>query len=213
MVKLLIVIFLGLLVAGCLGERRKSTDVKEEQSSTSAQKGSNEMLNFSAEALEAGKKLPNIYENKEQKYSIRYAADSETPTVDEDGDVEFNFVGKDQEDSGWDINITVANDSDYLGSLLSAKLFSEAVVSQLKEQGNFDDVKALRYEKSKGKDITMFFLETRIRNKLQVILLQQYYFISKNRLVVFTGGFSDQENMKRFERDMQIMVSTFKFDN
>ncbi len=54
--------------------------------------------------------------------------------------------------------------------------------------------------------------ETKIKHKSQMILLQQYYLIHKDRTAVFTGSFSDEEGMKRFGRDMQSMVSSFKFE-
>ena len=211
-VKLISFIFLGLFIAGCSGEKKNTTDLKDSQSSISNQNNNNDMLNFSAEVLESGKKLPNIYENKEQKYSVRYSADLDNPSLDEDGDAGFSFIEKEKEDASWSIDISVSNESDRLTSLLSAKIFSEAVVKQIKKEGKFDDVQAVRYEKNKQNDVTMFFLETKIKHKSQIILLQQYYLIHKDRTAVFTGSFSDEEGMKRFGRDMQSMVSSFKFE-
>ncbi len=209
----MVFIFFGLAVAGCFGERKKSTDLKEGQSSASTQQSSNEMLNFLAEILDAGKKLPNIYENKALKYSIRYSADLESPSADEDGDFSFFLIQKDKEDLNGDFSLSVLNESDRLSSFLSAGLFAEAVVQQVKDDGRFEEVKAIRYEKNKTKDRTMFFLEIKMKIQSQEVFIQQYYFIGKTRIAVLTASFGDQESMKHFERDVQTMVSTFKFDN
>ena len=209
--KLIAIILVTFTITGCSGEVKKRADSKNSQNSVVEQKNNNEMLNFSAEVIDEGKKLINAYENKEQKYSLRYSADWDYPVLDEDGDAFFYYSKGDDKNFSNNISITTANESDAFATFMSADMFAKMVETMIQNDGTFDKVQIVRSEKNKVNADVQFFVEFESKDKKNWYFTQQYYFIKKDKFIILTATFSVKEDLKKYEKEVQSMASSIRF--